>query len=157
MICLGEEFIKINFMEELYFVGQILLAIFLGGLLGWQRQGWHKPAGPRTYALVTGGSTMFTILARFGFGSLSGGSSIAAAIVTGIGFLGVGLIFHRENHVEGLTTAAGLWMSAAIGMAVGLNYYILAVLTTLIIFIVLVIDDQKFRANKALKSVEIET
>lgn len=131
-------------MNELYFSFQIFVAIILGGILGWQRVRLGKSAGPRTYALVAGGSALFTVLARNGFeaGNFSA-ANIAAQIVTGIGFLGIGLIFHRENHVDGLTTAAGLWVSAAIGMAVALNFFILATITTAFIFCVLMINDQK--------------
>lgn len=134
-------------MFELTLGLQILLAAFLGGSLGWQRARWGKSAGPRTYALVTAGSSLFTLMARFGFGAESTGPNVAAQIVTGIGFLGVGLIFHRGNHVDGLTTAAGLWASAAIGMAVGLSYYLLAIFATIIFFVVLMLDDQKLHSS----------
>ena len=132
-------------MGEIYYCGQIFLAVLLGGMLGWQRLRYGKSAGPRTYALVTAGSALFTIIGRYGFGSSSSGANIAAQVVTGIGFLGAGIIFHRENHIDGLTTAAGLWMSAAIGMAVGLSYYVLAVGSTLIMFFVLAMNDSKLR------------
>lgn len=130
-------------MQELIFCGQILVAVLLGGVLGWQRVRSGKSAGPRTYALVTAGSALFTILGHYGFGGISAGSNVAAQVVTGIGFLGAGLIFHRETHVDGLTTAAGLWMAAAIGMAVGLTYYILAIGATLLMFFVLMMSDRK--------------
>ena len=130
--------------DQLVYGGQVLLAMVLGALLGWQRARWGKSAGPRTYALVTAGSTLFTLLSRHGYEVSSAGSAnIAAQIITGIGFLGAGLIFHRENHVDGLTTAAGLWASAAVGMAVGLSFYLLAILTTFIIFFVLMMNEQK--------------
>lgn len=135
-------------MSEIILGLHILLAIALGGVLGWQRLKLGKSAGPRTYALVTSGATLFTLMSRFGFGSNTTAPNIAAQIVTGIGFLGVGLIFHRKNHVDNLTTAAGLWMSAAIGVAVGLSFYILAVFTTIIIFFVLMLDDQKLNPHK---------
>lgn len=133
-----------GFIFEQFWLGfHIVVAILLGAVLGWQRVRWGKSAGPRTYALVTGGSALFTILSRIGFESPAGGSGIAAGIVTGIGFLGVGLIFHRENHIDGLTTAAGLWTSAAIGMAVGMGYFILAILSTILVYVVLALDDQR--------------
>lgn len=132
-------------ISEIYFSLQILLAIILGGILGWQRVRWGKSAGPRTYALVTAGAALFTIMARNAFGTSAGAPNVAAQIVTGIGFLGVGLIFHREERVEGLTTAAGLWASAAVGMAVGASYYVLSILTTLIIFFVLMLSDEKLK------------
>ncbi len=138
-----------NIIREFGFSLQVIVAILLGAMLGWQRARWGKSAGPRTFALVTGGAALFTIMSRFGFGSLSGGGGISAGIVTGIGFFGVGLIFHRENHVDGLTTAAGLWTSAAIGMAVGFSYYVLAIMATVIVFFVLMMNDQRFHSYKS--------
>jgi putative Mg2+ transporter-C (MgtC) family protein len=137
-------------MEQFIYGGQVFLAMMLGAVLGWQRARWGKSAGPRTFALVTAGSTLFTLMAKHGFeNSLSSTSpNIAAQIVTGIGFLGVSLIFHRENHVEGLTTAAGLWASAAVGMAVGLSFYVLALISTAVIFLVLMMDEKKFEMNR---------
>jgi putative Mg2+ transporter-C (MgtC) family protein len=129
--------------QQLIFSIQLIIAVFLGSALGWQRARWGKSAGPRTYALVTAGSALFTILSTFGFPGNQVAVNVAAGIVTGIGFLGIGLIFHKENHVEGLTTAAGLWMSAAIGMAVGLSFYILAIISTILIFFVFMLSDDK--------------
>ena len=132
---------------ELWLSSQVLVAVLLGAVLGWQRSRWGKSAGTRTYALVAGGAALFTILSRTGFGTPAGGSGVAAGIVTGIGFLGAGIIFHREDRIDGLTTAAGLWASAAIGMAVGMDYYILSILTTLLVFLVLSLDEQRWQTN----------
>jgi putative Mg2+ transporter-C (MgtC) family protein len=134
-------------MEELFYLGQLALALVLGGVLGWQRERWGKSAGPRTYALVTAGSTLFTILSVHAFGA-SEASRVAAQIIVGIGFLGAGTIIHRENHIEGLTTAAGLWMTAAIGMAIGVHYFILASGSTLLMFLILSFNDQRFRKQE---------
>ena len=130
-------------MYDLFAIGQIALAVLLGGILGWQRENWGKSAGPRTYALVTAGSTLFTILSLTAFGTDT--ARVAAGVVTGIGFLGVGTILHKQNHIEGLTTAAGLWMAAAIGMAVGVQYFILSIASTILMFLVLQIDDHRFK------------
>ncbi|SRR3989339_167198 len=126
--------------QDIWYILQILLAIVLGAILGVQRERWGKWAGPRTYALVCAGSALFTLLSRNFF--TNNPAVIAGSIVTGIGFLGAGTILHKENRVEGLTTAAGLWMAAAIGMTVGVERYILASITTLIILLVLMIDDK---------------
>ncbi len=126
--------------QDLMFILQILLAIILGAILGIQRERWGKWAGPRTYALVCAGSALFTLLSKNFFPTTP--AIIASAIVTGIGFLGAGTILHKENRVEGLTTAAGLWMTAAIGMTVGVEKYILASIITLFILILLMIDDK---------------
>jgi len=103
-----------------YFILQLLLAVFLGGLIGWQREHIGKPAGSRTYALVCVGSALFTIMSIKGFGADS--ARVAAQVLTGIGFLGAGIIMHKEGGVVvGLTTAAGLWVVAAVGMAIGIG------------------------------------
>lgn len=137
-------------MEELYMVLHVVLAIILGGILGWQRENWGKSAGPRTYALVAGGSALFTILSVNAFGSDI--SRIASQIVVGIGFLGAGTILHKENRVEGLTTAAGLWMVAAIGMAVGVRYYILSVVVSLLVLVIFMLEIGEYKKNAAEKN-----
>ncbi len=129
-------------INELYLIGELVLSLILGGLLGWQRQRWHRSAGLRTFALVAAGSTLFTILSTHAF-SPTDTARVAAQIITGIGFLGAGTILHKKDHVEGLTTAAGLWMAAAIGMAVGVGYIFLAVVSTILILIILISDDKK--------------
>ena len=105
---------------------KILLALVLGGLIGWERERRKMPAGVRTFILVSVGSCMFTILSSVGF---SGGdpARVAAQIVTGIGFLGAGVMIQRKGTIHGLTSAAGIWSMAAVGMAVGTGNYFLAV------------------------------
>ncbi|MBP6859752.1 MAG: MgtC/SapB family protein [Candidatus Magasanikbacteria bacterium] len=137
-------------MGELYMVLHVVLAIILGGILGWQRENWGKSAGPRTYALVAGGSALFTILSVNAFGSDI--SRIASQIVVGIGFLGAGTILHKENKVEGLTTAAGLWMVAAIGMAVGVEYYVLASVVSLLVLGIFMLEIGEYKKNAAEKN-----
>jgi putative Mg2+ transporter-C (MgtC) family protein len=135
-----------NFVDwqQIIYIAQILLAMILGGILGVQRERWGKWAGPRTYALVCSGSALFTVLSLYFFSSSN--AIVAGAIVTGIGFLGAGTILRKDDRVEGLTTAAGLWMSAAIGMAVGANQYILSVAVTLMVLIILMIDDKSLKS-----------
>ena len=134
-----------------YFILQLLFAILLGGLLGWQREHIGKPAGPRTYALVCIGSTLFTIMSIKGFGQAEP-SRIAAQILTGIGFLGAGIIMHKEGGVVvGLTTAEGLWVVAAIGMAIGLGWFWQATVATLAIFAVMSVNDNKVTNRKIKK------
>lgn len=132
-------------MQELYYLGQLTLAVFLGSIIGWQRERWGKSAGPRTYALVTTGSALFTILSISAFAGPSGTAAVASSVVTGIGFLGAGMILHKESRVEGLTTAAGLWAMAAVGMAVGVRYFAVAAGATVLVFIILMMDDRRFR------------
>ncbi|HEX5468996.1 MAG TPA: MgtC/SapB family protein, partial [Gaiellaceae bacterium] len=118
---------------------RLVIAAALTGAVGLEREWRERAAGLRTHMLVGVGSALFTLVSAYGFNSfLTGGanvvradpSRIAAQIVTGIGFLGAGAILRQGLTVRGLTTAAGLWVAAAIGMAVGAGYYSAALLTT---------------------------
>ncbi len=115
---------------------RILLAFVLGAVPGWEREAVHRPAGLRTYMLVSGGAAAFTVVSVYGFPGVDPGSRdpsrIAAQVVTGVGFLGAGTIFRTGTAVRGLTTAAGLWLVAAIGMLVGSGMYLLAVFTAIL-------------------------
>ena len=139
-------------MEYLYFLLQLILALILGWAIGWQRGQIGKAAGPRTYALVCIGSTLFTILSKQAFDGADTGK-VAAQIITGIGFLGAGIILHKKDTVVGLTTAAGLWAISAVGMAIGTGWLIPAIMTSIIIFIVLSIND----GDKPKKKANIDT
>ncbi len=122
--------------------GHIALAALLGGIIGLERE-WHgHPAGLRTNILVAIGSCLFTILSIYGFpvkGSAQDTARIAAQVVTGVGFLGAGALFQHRSQVKGLTTAATIWMVAAVGMAAGAGLYFIAVFTTLLTVVVLVV------------------
>lgn len=123
---------------EMFF--QLALAAMLGMVLGFERQRRGKPAGLRTYTLVCLGSALFAILSSHvptQNGALFDPSRIASQVVVGIGFIGAGIIFLKEDSVFGLTTAAGLWVAAAIGMAVGFRMYAIALFATVISFLVL--------------------
>jgi putative Mg2+ transporter-C (MgtC) family protein len=106
-------------------IGELGLAFALTSLIGLEREWRHKPTGLRTHTLVGVGAALFVIVSKYGFSDVPGPnvvldpSRVAAQIVTGIGFIGGGLIFVRGDAVRGLTTAAIVWMSAAIGMACG--------------------------------------
>lgn len=112
------------------------LAFVLSAAIGAEREYRHKDAGLRTHILVGLGSALFTLVSAYGFADLTGDrpadpGRIAAQIVTGIGFLGAGVIFTRSNTVHGLTTAATIWLAAAIGMACGAGLPLLAVAATI--------------------------
>lgn len=120
-------------------VTRILLAAGLSGVLGLEREYHQKPAGLRTNILIGIGSTLFTILSvSFGQASLGSTDRVAAQIVTGIGFLGAGAILRSTHSVHGLTTAATIWVNAAIGTAVGVGMTGVAVGTTVVTLLVLV-------------------
>lgn len=124
--------------------GQLILAATLGSIIGLERELARKIAGMRTFALVSMGAALFSILSTTAFQQFLGSSSfdpsrIASQIVVGIGFIGAGIIFFNDNKVHGLTTAAGLWVSAGIGMAVGYRLYAVAVFTTILTIFIFVI------------------
>ena len=116
-------------------IAQLLLAVVLGILVGTEREMVHKPAGLRTHALVSLGACLFTIISIDYFDVDP--ARIAAGIVTGIGFIGAGSIIAEKGHVHGVTTAASLWCVAAIGLAVGVGAYVLAVVSSALVFSVL--------------------
>lgn len=116
--------------------GLLALAFLLSAIVGTERHRKLKSAGMRTHTLVGVGSAVFTLVSSYGFHAVTGPESIldpsriAAQIVSGIGFLGAGVIFVRQNVVSGLTTAASIWLTAAIGMACGAGTPVLAILAT---------------------------
>lgn len=121
--------------NDVTMVWRILLSFVLGGLLGWQRERAGRPAGLRTFMMVTSGSTIFTLVSIYGFigeGTVRDPGRVAAQIVTGIGFLGAGTIWRTPSTVRGLTTAATIWFAAAVGMMVGSGLYLVA--TTAAVF-----------------------
>ncbi len=132
---------------ELILVLRLMLAALFGGLIGLEREYRSKEAGLRTHFLVCFGSTLFMIVSQYGFVDgvteminqhgpnvmiRADSSRVAAQIVSGIGFLGAGTIVLQKRFVVGLTTAAGLWTTAAIGMAVGGGLYVIAFFSTLL-------------------------
>jgi len=124
---------------ELEMVLRILLAIALGGIIGFQRSKAEKPAGLRDITLICAGAALFTVVSIYGFG-VADQARVAAGIVTGIGFLGAGAIIRRsEGGVKGMTTAATIWVAAGIGMATGSGMYIIASVTTLLVLAVLLL------------------
>jgi putative Mg2+ transporter-C (MgtC) family protein len=117
---------------------RMLLAVALGGVIGWQRESAEKPAGFRTHILVCVGAALFTLISAEGFfGSGADPARVASNIVVGIGFLGAGTIWRTQASVQGLTTAASLWTVAAIGTASGIGYYFGAVTATAVVMAVL--------------------
>lgn len=115
---------------------RLVVAMILGGIIGLERDYRAKDAGFRTHFLVAVGSALFTLISMYGFvDGVKDTSRVAAQVVSGIGFLGAGLIVFQKNVIRGLTTAAGLWVTAAVGMACGTGQFFMAALTTALMLV----------------------
>ena len=145
-------------ISELELILRLVLAVVLGGVIGYNRSRHNKPAGLRTMALISLGSAAFTLIGieaviqlselQNGAKSLTSGvsssinldtSRIIAGIVGGVGFLGAGSIIQSRGRVQGMTSAASIWVTATIGVSVGLGLYLLATTITFIAFLVLIL------------------
>ena len=116
-------------------IGRMLMACAMGGVIGWEREWRHKASGLRTNILICMGAALFTILSTVLAGDTSPNKGqVASNIVQGIGFLGAGLILHSRTRVLGLTSAATVWVVAAIGMACGAGLYMDAAIATAIVY-----------------------
>ena len=129
--------VNMSVQTDLLMFSRTLLACFLGGLIGWERERHRNivSAGIRTYGAIAMGSCMFGILSFYV--SPEDPSRIAAQVVTGIGFLGGGIIFRQGDYVTGLTTAATLWATAAVGLAIAFGLYFVGIFISLLIFLLL--------------------
>lgn len=128
--------------EKIDIIIKLLLTVFLAGVIGIERQRAQKAAGFRTHSLVGLGACMLTLVSVGAFGDYIGltgfdPSRIISNIIVSIGFIGAGIIFHQGIKVEGLTTAAGIWLAAIIGIAVGTELYFLAIAGTVAAFIIM--------------------
>lgn len=122
---------------ELIIGAKLLFALVLGGLVGFEREQHSKFAGVRTFGAIAVSACIFVAIAEHLTDDTSAIARILAAIATGIGFIGAGLIFREGNHMHGLTTSAALWATAGIGSAIALNMFIIAVLATGIVYFLL--------------------
>lgn len=126
-----------RFLIEYKYLLAIILSVVLGFLIGLERKTRAKEAGVRTHTIVCFGACLLMIISKYGFsGEDADVARVAAQIVSGIGFIGAGMIVYRKNAVHGLTTAAGIWATAGIGMACGAGLYFVAVGGTLIMILV---------------------
>ena len=131
---------------ETEIISKLVISVVIGGLIGWEREHVPVPAGLRTHMMVSLGAAMFSIIAVAGFGI--DGSRVVQGVVTGIGFLGAGTIFKERNRVTGLTTAASLWTTTAIGVAVGIGLFQAAIVTTILVIAILELNKlQKGKMN----------
>lgn len=135
-----------NGVSQLECVIRIILGVFFGAMIGLERSRRQKEAGIRTHIIVALGATLMMIVSKYGFFDMLPnpstnftGDRVAANIITGVGFLGAGMIFFRGNAIKGLTTAAGIWATAGVGLAVGAGLYILAAVSTLLMIVVQII------------------
>ena len=125
-----------------------MAAGFLGGLIGAEREYRAKVAGTRTHLLVAIGAALMMIVSRYGFDGHGDPSRVAAQIVSGIGFIGAGAIMVHRQAVHGLTTAAGIWVAAGIGMAVASGLYTVGVATTVLTLVGLEVFGWWFRKRR---------
>ncbi|MBI4494573.1 MAG: MgtC/SapB family protein [Chloroflexi bacterium] len=121
-------------------MARVLFAFLLGGVIGFERERHQRPAGLRTHMLVAAGAAAYTVASAYAFlgqGTVRDPARIAAQIVTGVGFLGAGTIWRTPSTVRGLTTAASIWLVAAIGLLAGSGLYAVAVFSTILGFVAL--------------------
>ncbi|MDD6214464.1 MAG: MgtC/SapB family protein [Firmicutes bacterium] len=159
---------KDNFqIFQLMLAMRIILAGVCGTIIGIERSNRSKSAGVRTHCIVAVGAALMMIISKYGFSDTSAGefgmrgadgARIAAQVVSGIGFLGAGMIFVHKNSITGLTTAAGIWATSGIGMAIGAGMYVLGILTMFIVVAAQILFHRNFRWLKtpALKTVLID-
>ena len=128
----------VMFYQNFEFLIKMVLATVMGVIIGFERKSRNKGAGIRTHAIVSLASALMMIVSKYGFFDIVeyDAARVAAQVVSGIGFLGTGLIFIKNNAVNGLTTAAGIWATAGIGLAMGAGVYAVAIFGTLLIVII---------------------
>lgn len=137
-------------LSEVEATGRFILAAILGALIGFDRERMNKAAGIRTHMLVAMGAALFMVGTQLFIQDVSTNVvdpspirldpvAVIAGIVTGVGFIGAGQIFHDRGGVQGLTSAAGIWATAGIGMLVGMGHYIVPVIATILVFLIIAV------------------
>lgn len=136
--------------QNFEFLIKMVLATIMGAIIGFERKSRNKEAGIRTHSIVALASALMMIISKYGFFDIDkyDAARIASQVVSGIGFLGTGLIFIKNNSVNGLTTAAGIWATAGIGLAMGAGLYAVAICGTLLIVIVQILMYKDAFLNK---------
>ena len=137
---------------------RILMAIVLGGMIGMERGLKNRPAGLRTYMLVCLGACIVMLTNQYVYEAFGVGDPVrmGAQVVSGIGFLGAGTIIAARNQIKGLTTAAGLWASACVGLALGIGLYAVSIMGSVAIFVILtLLHELDFRMRRSTKQVEV--
>ena len=148
-------------VQQIYYIARIVIAGICGIFIGLERKNRSKEAGVRTHFVVACASALMMVISKYGFGDIvsetvggrgADGARIAAQVVSGIGFLGAGMIFVHKNTVTGLTTAAGIWATSGVGLAVGAGMYAVGVVTSALIVIAQILLHKDFRWMKNSKS-----
>ena len=142
--------LNVPIQDQLLLVVRLLLSALCGCVIGFERKNRKKEAGIRTHIIVALASCLMMEISKYGFldGGPYDGSRVAAQIVSGIGFLGAGMIFVHKNSIKGLTTAAGIWATSGIGMAIGAGMHFIGVVATALIFVIQIILHQNFKILK---------
>lgn len=154
---------------DVYFILEVVLRLIiagvLGGIIGYERETENKPAGFRTYMLVCIGSALVMVTSEYMFTKYSGLTNmdparLGAQVISGIGFLGAGTIIRDGVNVRGLTTAAGLWVVACVGIAVGTGFYVGAIISTVFIYLTLITlkkFQESFKSKGQFKFIYVQT
>lgn len=141
--------------QELIYLLRLVISAVLGFAIGFERKARYKEAGVRTHTIVTVGSCIIMLVSKYGFEGADS-ARVAAQIVSGIGFIGAGMIVYKRQAIQGLTTAAGIWTTAGVGMAVGAGMYVLAVVATILIIVVQCIMHLPYSLFKKKRYVEMK-
>ncbi len=136
--------------QQVVFFVRLLIACICGGMIGYERTNRGKGAGIRTHIIVALASALMMLVSKYGFGDMAAGggdgSRIAAQVVSGVGFLGAGMIYFNGRHsVKGLTTAAGIWATSGVGLAIGAGLYLMGILTSVLIVAMQIIMHKNFK------------
>ena len=145
-------------MEEWKYLASVLLAVVLGFAIGYERKLRYKEAGIRTHTIVCAGAALIMVVSKYGFGDSAEADAarVAAQIVSGVGFLGAGIIVYRKHEIHGLTTAAGVWATAGVGMAAGAEMYLFATGSAVILIAVQCLMHVKCRFFRTKKYYQIK-
>ena len=148
-------------LQQLCYIARLLIASFCGVMIGIERKNRSKEAGIRTHCVVACASALMMIISKYGFSDMAigaegfrgaDGARIAAQVVSGIGFLGAGMIFVHKNTITGLTTAAGIWATSGVGLAIGAGMYVIGISASIIIILAQIILHRNFKWLKTPKS-----
>ena len=142
-------------LEQVWLALDLILAALLGFVIGLERKLRDKEAGIRTHTIVAFGAALMMVISKFAFDSEADSARVAAQIVAGIGFLGAGIIVYKKNVVHGLTTAAGVWTTAGIGMACGGGLWLIAIIATVVLVLIQFCLHRKIFRHKKNYSIKI--